>query len=300
VSSAWRRGALIAAGLAGAGAVARYALAVEPYVLEFTRPVLPLPHLPAELDGATILLLADPHVTGWSRRETLLLNLLRDVPQPDIVVWAGDFILGRIDLDAALRLVEDVTALFPGIPTFGILGNAEHKIAAAKRRCFVDRLRAMGLTILLNEHTSLCLRGTEITVAGVDDPYYGFADLDEALAGAPRGETFTLLLAHSPQIAAPAARAGIDLMLSGHTHGGQVRLPLLGPLKTQNSLGRKMDQGMFDRDRLRRVLGRDPGGDIVIYVSRGIGTATLPGMGLAPRFLCRPEVALLTLRRAGS
>jgi predicted MPP superfamily phosphohydrolase len=183
------------------------------------------------------------------------------------------------------------------VPAFGILGNAEHKITAGKRRCFVDHLRARGLTVLLNENTSLCLHGTGVTIAGVDDPYYGFADLDEALAGAPLHDVFTVLLAHSPQIAAPAARAGVDLMLSGHTHGGQVRLPLLGPLKTQNSLGRKMDHGMFDRERLSRVLGRDPGGDMVTYVSRGIGTATFPGVSLAPRLLCRPEVALLTLRR---
>jgi predicted MPP superfamily phosphohydrolase len=297
VNGVWRRGALFAAGVAGAGALVRYALDVEPYLLEFTRPSLTLPHLPAALEGITILLLSDPHVTTWGRREDLLLALLRDVPPPDVIVWGGDFIMGRTALNTAVRLVDEVATLFRGIPAFGILGNAEHKIAVAKRRCFVEHLQKAGVSVLLNEHASLHLRGVEIIVVGVDDPYYGFADLNAALAGAPVCETFTLLLAHSPQIAAPAARAGVDLMLSGHTHGGQVRLPLVGPLKTQNPLGRKMDQGTFYRARLANVLGRDPGGDMVTYVTRGIGTATLPGMRFAPRLFCRPEVALLTLRR---
>ena len=132
----------------------------------------------------------------------------------------------------------------------------------------------------------------------MDDPYYGHADLRRALRNAPpAGEQFRLLLSHSPQLATQAARAGVDLMLSGHTHGGQVRVPFIGPVKTQNPLARRLDMGLWHPADLARVLGRDPGGDLTTYISRGIGVANIAhAPWLAPRFLCRPEIAVLRLR----
>ncbi|MBC8142850.1 MAG: hypothetical protein H7Y38_15605 [Armatimonadetes bacterium] len=88
-------------------------------------------------------------------------------------------------------------------------------------------------------------------------------------------------------------------MLSGHTHGGQVRLPFVGALKTQTPLGRRLDQGLFDRIRLRSILGgRDVSEAFQLYISRGIGVARVGRFyWLRPRFLCRPEVTMITLRR---
>lgn len=285
--------------VAGGFAAWYYSFEVEPNWLDRTETDISLNRLSPALDGLNILLLADTHVAAWGRREDRLLTLLESNPAPDLLLWGGDFIQGRAGVPDALRLVEAVKERLPRVPTYGVLGNAEHKLRWRERREFVDELERRGVQTLLNRSTVVSFRGEAFTLAGVDDPYYGHADLERALAGtAP--DVFTLLLAHSPQIATQAARAGVDLMLSGHTHGGQVRLPLIGPLKTQNPLCFHLDCGLFPPDRLRRTLGYDPGGHLTTFITRGIGIARVPRLGWpAPRFLCRPEVAYLTLRRSG-
>lgn len=291
-----------AAGLTGTLALlTTYTLAVEPYLLEVTHPDIECPRLPASLDGLTILLLTDPHVGKWGRREPKLLALLEKVERPEMIVWGGDFIQGAQGVRHALELCRRVHhELFPGVSSYAILGNAEHKIRIDVRRRMVEVMEGLGLTVLENRHILVRPRPSsdEIVIGGTDDPYYGYADMAATLKGAPVAERFTLLLAHSPQVAVEAARAGVDLMLSGHTHGGQVRLPLIGPVKTQNPLCRRMDMGLWDRESLARELGRDPGGDTLTYISRGIGVATVPRFPiLAPRLLCRPEVTRITLHR---
>lgn len=292
-----RAGAALASVVAGGLGLAFYAQCVEPYRLQLTYPELSLRRLPPEFEGLKILFLTDPHVTTFGRREEHLLEMLQDIEMPDLIVWGGDMIQGY-NLPDALRLARGVKRLFPTAPTFLIPGNAEHKMRAHRRRAFLTELECVGMTVLVNRHVPFTWNGATITLAGVDDPYYGHADLEAALDGIPP-DRFTLLLAHSPQIATQAARAGVDLMLSGHTHGGQVILPGLGAIKTQNPLARGMASGLWDRKRLAAILGFDPGGDLQVYISRGIGVATLPfAHKVSPRFLCRPEVTLLTLRCA--
>ena len=283
----------------GGAALAAYALGVEPFLVERTETDVFLDRLPKTWNGLKILFIADMHTPSWSRREETIVKLVQTSPRPDLIVWGGDFLRGRAGIPAALRLVREVTAVFPDVPAFGILGNAEHKLNLAERRALIAHLEEIGVQMLGNENRPLTLRGETITLIGVDDPYYGHADLNQSLYNAPPATThFCLLLAHSPQIATQAARAGVNLMLSGHTHGGQVRLPLIGPLKTQNPLCRRLDMGLFDHARLVKTLGYDPGGNLTTYITRGIGLANLPGLDwAAPRFLCRPEIALLTLKR---
>jgi hypothetical protein len=291
-----KRPALFAAtGLAAA--LSAYALGVEPYRLQLTQPTLWLPTLPPALDGLTVLLVADTHTSRRGRREKRLARLLDALPTPDLAILAGDLLQGAAGRRVVPELVRRHVRARHGV--YAVLGNAEHKIRPDKRRAFVAALTDAGARVLVNENEPLTIDGETITVAGTDDPYYHRASLPKTLANREPGR-FTLLLAHSPQIAVEAARAGVDVMLSGHTHGGQVRLPLVGALKTQNPLGRKVDQGLFDRARLSRVLGRDPGGDLVFYITRGVGVARFKGLPLYPRLLCLPEVAWLTLRRGGA
>jgi len=292
--------------VAGLGvALAYYSLCIEPYRVQLTFPTIVAPNLPEALEGATILLLTDPHVSDYGKRESLALSILQEMvqsyPAPDLMVWGGDYLLGTDSVIPAMRFVKDASSLFPHTPQYAILGNAEHKFGIAQQRTLHQQMRAMGLRLLINAWEPLVIRGESINIIGVDDPYYGHADLVEAMRGASVGETFTLLLSHSPQLAVQAARLGIDLMLSGHTHGGQVRLPVIGPLKTQNPLSRRVDQGYFDRARMQKALGFDPGGDMATFISRGLGSANVPRIrSLTPRFLCLPEIALLTLSRRHS
>jgi uncharacterized protein len=287
----------VASGLLAAG-LAAYALRIEPLLIESMHTELFLPRLPAAWDGLTILFLSDPHVWEFGERERRVVACCAAQEAPELIVWGGDFLGSSRGVVPAVKLVTEIAALFPGTPTFAVWGNAEHKIRRERRAWLEALLAEVGVCTLTNESLPLTLRGETITLAGCDDPYYGFADLDTTFAQLDP-ERFTLLLAHSPQVAALAARAGVDLMLSGHTHGGQVRLPLLGPLKTQNPLSLLLDCGAFDPARLTQVLGYDPGGELTTYISRGIGLAFMSGMPwLAPRFHCRPEVARLTLRVA--
>lgn len=291
--------ALIGAASLGAILLALFvdAIAIEPFRLGVTHPRLHCLRLPPALEGLSVLLLADLHVSHWGRRERLFLKLLETVETPDIIIWDGDLITGAEGREIAVEICHRVRTLFPNCPTFITLGNGEHKIGGRQCREFVQMLRCDGFEVLINENRTLTVRGEPITIAGTDDPYYGFADVERTLRGAAQGQ-FQLLFAHSPQVAGIAARLGVDVMLSGHTHGGQVRLPFIGAIRTQNPLGRTMDYGIFDRERLATILRRDPGGDLVTYISRGIGSAQVPFLHwLSPRFLCPPEISRVTLHR---
>lgn len=284
-----------ATGLATAG-LAAYALKVEPLLIEVTHPTLFLPRLPAAWDGLSILFLSDPHVWEFGERERRVVALCAELEKPDLIVWGGDFLGSARGVVPAVQLVTQVAQCFPDTPAFAVWGNAEHKIRRERRAWLEALLAEAGVCTLTNESLPLTLRGETVTIAGCDDPYYGFADLEATFAKLSP-ERFTLFLAHSPQVAALAARAGVDLMLSGHTHGGQVRFPILGPWKTQNPLSRRLDCGIFESKRLTEILGYDPGGNLTTYISRGIGLAFIPRLPwLAPRFHCRPEVARITLR----
>jgi uncharacterized protein len=296
---------LIGAGLCvGAVALAHHALRVAPDDLEVTHPVIPVLHLPAAWEGLSVLFLADPHVYAIGKREQLAIDLIANLDPVDLVVWGGDF-LGHPDLlSPSIAFVQAVhQVLPPGVPIFGINGNAEHKPSPTDLDNLLAYLEASGVRMLINQHTPLTLRGETVTLVGVDDPYYGYADLEAALEGAPDAtDQFIFLLSHSPQILPQAVRAGVGLMLSGHTHGGQVRVPVLGALKTQNPLSRRIDCGYFDRKRITKSLGYDLdyglGGEISLYISRGIGHAMIPKTSIGPRLNCRPEIARIVLRCA--
>ncbi|WP_309712800.1 metallophosphoesterase [Armatimonas sp.] len=277
-------------------AAAYYALKIEPLLVEVTHTELFLPRLPASWDGLKVLFLSDPHVTEFGERERRVVELCGALETPDLILWGGDFLGSYQGVVPAVQLVTQIAQLFPGTPAFAVWGNAEHKIRRERRAWLEALLAEVGVCTLTNESLPFTLRGETITIAGCDDPYYGFADLDATFAKLTP-ERFTLFVAHSPQVAALAARAGVDLMLSGHTHGGQVRFPIIGPWKTQNPLSRLLDCGAFSPKRLTEILGYDPGGELTTYISRGIGLAFIPRLPwLAPRFNCRPEVACLTLR----
>lgn len=274
--------------LAGAAALGllAYAVGIEPYLIETVHLDLYAPRLPKAFEGYTIIQVSDLHMRQIGRRERLLDRLARALPPADLVAVTGDMIHTSAGTEPFFQLAQ----AFPSRDgAYAIFGNSEHK-NGVRPYAFSRTLAERGITPLLNRHVLLERGGAQIALVGVDDPVNDKDRLDEALAGVPP-ELFTLLLMHSPDGIAEAVVRGVDVVLAGHTHGGQVRLPFFGAPYTHSLMGRRMSDGYYSRGRLRRVIGIRPG-RTQLYVTRGIGVS-----GLSLRFLTRPELTVLTLRR---
>ena len=252
------------------GEMARVALA-EPFMLAIERQEIYLHRLPAGLHGLRLVHLSDFHYGPLTDSKHLerAVKAANDL-RPDVIVLTGDYISqDRIYAAPCAELVGRLRARF-GV--YAVLGNHDHWTDAA---LIADLFEAEGIKVLVNEGLRLDLKGESFWLAGVDDTMVGLEDLPLALAGSSDDE-MKLLLAHNPIILRRAARAGVDLVLSGHTHGGQVTLR-----PEKNRSGRP-------RRRLLRGLGRR--GNTQIYVTRGLGTVVLP-----IRYGCPPEVSVLEL-----
>ncbi len=275
----------LAAGGAGLGLLA-YAAAWEPYAIETVHLDLFAPRLPQAFDGYTVIQVSDLHMRQRGRREKLLDTLLRDLPPADLVAVTGDLVHTPAGIAPFLEIAQAFKAK-DGV--YAVFGNSEHK-NGVRPFALARTLAEHHVTPLMNSHVLISRGDAQIALAGVDDPVNDKDDIAAALHGAPP-DLFTLLLMHSPDPVAEAVFRGVDVVLSGHTHGGQIRLPWYGALYTHSLLGRRMSDGYYSRGRLRRAVGIRPG-RTQLYVTRGIGIS-----GLALRFLTRPELTVLTFRR---
>ncbi len=253
---------------------ARVALA-EPFMLSIERQEIFLRRLPKQLDGLRIVHLSDFHYgplvnPSHLERAVRAANDLR----PDLIALTGDYI--SQDRAYAAPCAEVVGKLRARYGVFAVLGNHDHWTDAA---LIADLFRLEGIRVLINEGSRMEVEGEAFWLAGVDDTMVGLEDLSLAMAGAC-DEELKLLLAHNPTILRRAARNDIDLVLSGHTHGGQVTW------RSENSRSGR------PRRRMLRGLGRR--GNTQIYVTRGLGTVVLP-----IRYGCPPEISVLELRSAG-
>jgi predicted MPP superfamily phosphohydrolase len=190
---------------------------------------------------------------------------------PDLIALTGDYI--SQDRMYAAPCAEVVGKLRARYGVYAVLGNHDHWTDAT---LIADLFRAEGIRMLINEGSRMDVRGETFWLAGVDDTMVGLEDISLSLAGS-REDEFRLLLAHNPIILRRAARANVDLVLSGHTHGGQVTWR---PEKNQSGRPRR---------RMLRGLGRRS--NTQIYVTRGLGTVVLP-----IRYGCPPEISVLELR----
>jgi len=219
-----------------------------------------------------IVHLTDLHISPWSppsnfRKAVDFINSLK----PDYIAITGDFVTHFKELIPGCA--RAVSELKPGISILGVLGNHDYWIDAG----YISRsLEEVGVELLLNR-CSPSKNGSNLTFLGVDDPYTGHDDLTATFREIPESHT-SILLSHSPDVIENAADLGIDLVLAGHTHGGQVRLPLIGAIYIPSKFGRHFDMGWFNVKKTK------------MYVNRGFG-------GIFPpiRFLCRREIAVLKL-----
>ncbi len=268
-----------AAALVGAGGLL-YAREVEPRRLEVVRLELTLPRLAAAFDGYRMVQIGDLHLDDWSKPARLdrIVEMV-NAESPDLVAITGDFAsysARRLDTG---RLVGALRRLSAPDGVLAILGNHDYLTDVKLiRRC----IREAGLTELINEVVTLRRGGSEFHVAGIDDVMEGRSRLDLVLGKLPESGA-AVLLAHEPDFADVAAATGrFDLQLSGHSHGGQVRVPLLG-------------RAVLPPFSQRYTRGLHRVGGMLVYTNRGLGT-----VHARLRFGCRPEITALTFRSPGA
>jgi predicted MPP superfamily phosphohydrolase len=253
--------------------IARAAFA-EPYQLSVERRAVGLKRLPRRLDGLKVVQLSDIHHGPLTSRAQIERAVeVANSLQPDIIALTGDYI--SHERTYVQPCAEMLGRLRARRGVYAVLGNHDNWVDA---ELVTDLFRAEGISVLKNEGLRFEDRGASFWLAGVDDTMVGLEDLPLALAGS-RDEELKLLLAHNPIILRRAARAGVDLVLSGHTHGGQVAW--------------RNERSASGRVRRRILRGLARRGETQIYVTRGLGTVVLP-----VRYGCPPEVTLLTLRCA--
>lgn len=265
---------LFLAGLSGWG----YSKLVEPGWIEVVQIALKLPRLSPSFSGFRLVQISDLHMGGWMDRERLQRVIQLAVDQsPDLVVITGDFVTGHswnVSLQASLEdLVQELSALTEQHTTLAVLGNHDYWTDASAVRA---ALGTCGILELGNDVYSLSNGSEQLHIAGVDDIWEGRDQLDAVLEKLPASGA-AILLAHEPDFADRSAETGrFDLQLSGHSHGGQVVLPVLGP-PVLPRFGRKYPAGLY------QVKG------MYQYTNRGVGM-------IAPyvRFNCRPEITVFT------
>jgi uncharacterized protein len=276
------------AGAGGALGLALYSGEIARHWLDVTYHDVALPGLHHAFDGMRIVQLSDIHLDDFTepfflRHVVAAVNQLR----PDAVFLTGDFVSEGIGSRSyAVKAGWQCGAILNELECknrYAVMGN--HDVAVGERDV-IAALRENGTTVLRNTFLPIERGGARFWLAGVDDPVWGAPNPELAIPASIRNvpNEPVVLLCHAPDYAdtlltLPSGRAA-GLMLSGHTHGGQVRLPLVGALDLP-SMGRKYVQGMFQL------------GSMQLYVNRGIGTVGVPF-----RLNCPPEITVLTLRAA--
>jgi predicted MPP superfamily phosphohydrolase len=270
---------LTAAGIGGVGLSAitgsAYITKIEPDLIDITHVQIPLANLPKAFDGWTIAQISDLHLGDWTTRQRMI-NVVQQVNAlaPDVIAITGDFV-SVVTYD----VVDDIRIALGGLKAregvLAVLGNHDHWTHAPSVRAAIASTHVVRL--LTNEHLTFKRNGETLYFAGVDDIWENQHNLDAALNGIP-AKSPVVLLAHEPDYADEVAKTGrVGLQLSGHSHGGQVRLPGIGALVLPY-LGEKYNMGRYDVNGLQ------------LYVNRGIGMVRP-----LVRFNCRPEITLLTL-----
>ncbi|MDR3289619.1 MAG: metallophosphoesterase [Peptococcaceae bacterium] len=236
------------------------------------------PHLPDELEGKTILQLSDLHLHHLKISAARIAAALH-AQQPDVLVFTGDLVSSRSDLD---QISPYLTAFRCAPYCFLVLGNHDYLyFSQALRSRYMELAQDSGWRALINQ--SEFIADLNLWIIGIDDPSTAHDDVKLAYAPLLQSppEPFRLALAHSTDCLDAVAGYGADLLLTGHTHGGQIRLPGLGPFITNTYLG---DKGIYEGYHV--VSG------IPLYINRGIGCSRLPF-----RLGVLPEITKFTLRR---
>jgi len=255
----------------------------DSYAIKTEKLEVPIEGLPANFDGFKIAHLSDIHGRNLSETGDAYKIITR--ANPDAITISGDFV--TYNVDEMNNFIDLFRKLSETIPIFAVSGNHDHDVGWAQVK---NKLRENGVMVLENEYIKISRENQYIVFAGVNDPSSRTANLQKAL---PETEITTVLLVHSPRWfeANPydprfqnekKLLQQVSLSLAGHTHGGQIKIPFVGPLTTASGK-------LFPKNYIEGLYRE---GDGWLYITRGLGYVMLPF-----RFLSDPEIAILTLRR---
>jgi predicted MPP superfamily phosphohydrolase len=252
------------------------AFILEPKQLSITRRDIFLKSLPPELDGLKVAQLTDFHYKPGID-DSLIAEAVAAVNSEnvDLIALTGDYVTD--DSNVLPPLLEHLEKLTPVHGIFATMGN--HDGWSAPESYYQKLFENSGIPFLINQNTCIKINGRPLHIAGTDYVWMGNPNAHKTLKGIPNNET-VLALVHEPDyFDNMRAVRNIDLQLSGHTHGGQCRVPFIGYAPVKVSYGEKYIYGHYQT------------GDSQLFVSRGTGTS-----GIRVRFACPPELAILTLR----
>lgn len=265
--------------LAAAALLAVWAFWWEPGRLVLNEIELEVPGWP-EGEETRVALIGDLHVGSPRNGRDNLRRVVGRVNEtlPDLVLIAGDLTIDNVlggGFVSPEEIAEDLAALDPRLGSYAVLGNHDRWLSAARVEA---ALSGAGIAVLDNRGARVRVRGHDVWIAGVADYWTGHPSVEDALAGAAADEP-VIVVTHNPDIF-PEVPARVSLTLAGHTHGGQVVIPFVGPGITPSRFGDRYAAGHVVEE------GRH------LFVTTGVGTSRL-----GVRFLVPPEVVLLRLRR---
>ncbi|MCX6085385.1 MAG: metallophosphoesterase [Caldiserica bacterium] len=257
------------------------AVVVEPHMLLVHRIEVTVAGLPGEWDGGTVIQLSDAHLGYPSPASWRAIDTVR-TEHPDLVVVTGDVADRRSSIPVVVAWAKQLCEA-AGVPVVYVPGNHEHWRFDDGQAMgpFLDQIRQAGFVVLENESTRISRRsgGTGLTIVGLDDSYSHHMDVEAGFSGLAAGEQ-AIVLEHCPDDATSIVASGhASLVLTGHTHGGQARLPVWGDRLTAALEGSPFVRGLYEVD------------GIPLYVSQGLGMSVLP-----VRLFCPPEVTVFTLK----
>lgn len=256
-----------------------YSFVFEPYNLKVERLTIELKNLPQSFKGVKIIHISDIHTKRFGRKEKAVLTIIKQL-NFDYLVLTGDIIDRKTKYLAQCRpFWQELGKQYQG-KIFAIFGNHLHGNIFINVHEFKDFLQRCNIKTLINKNIKLKKGNEHIYVVGVDDPHTKHHNLKRALKGI-ENNTVKILLAHSSEIMQDLSEGKVDLILSGHTHGGQVKFPFIRPFWNPTIYRGKYNRGLF---KIK---------DYFLYVNRGIGTDILP-----IRFNSSPEITLITLKKS--
>ncbi len=256
-----------------------YAQEIEPTMLNIQHETITSSKLPKTYDNFKIIHFTDTHI-GFHYTLEQFSQLVKKINEynPDLIVFTGDLVDNPKTYHWNDEIIQLLRALRATYGKFWVYGNHDH--GGYGTDIVKDVMEQANFHLLKNDHKMIEINNDRFILAGVDDAILGKPNLSAALERA-NPDLFTILLAHAPDFADETIRFPVDVQLSGHSHGGQVRFPIIGHLYTP-LYAEKYVQGKYTFENNEAFK---------LYVSNGIGTTRLPY-----RFLCKPEIHLFTLQ----